>query len=165
MSIGVQIVGIFITLIALSLSSNRLGRDYFLAVGLLSCTFNSAVGFAFRHILSHCTSIIIIDLSSGMALGTLVGRFLNYVLSIKTDEGIWYPFILALSIIAGMSLGVSIHSVWVLFVTPWVGMVFNYLAYFLCNYFLIELEKDVDIRIDAEMVKEENDLRKPLLMI
>ena len=44
-------------------------------------------------------------------------------------------------------------------------MLFNYLAYFLCKYFLIELEKDDDIRIDAEMIKKENDLIKPLLII
>ena len=107
MFISVRIVGIFITLVALILSSNRLGRDYFLVVGLLSFTVNSAVGFAFRHILSRCTSIIIIGMSSGMALGTLV-RYVSYVLSINTDEDIWYPFILALTIIAGISLGVSI---------------------------------------------------------
>ena len=117
MSIGVRIVGISITLIALSLSSNRLGRDYFLFVGLHGCTFSSAAGFAFRHILIHHKSIIIIGLSSDMALDTLVGH-ISYVLSINTDESIWYPFILALPIIAVISLGVSIYSVFVLFVTP-----------------------------------------------
>ena len=164
MFIGVLIVDIFICLLALSLSSKRLGRWFVLVVGLLSYTFGSAVGFAFMHILGHRKSIIIIGLSSGMAHTTLVGRIF-YVLLIKTDEGIWQPYIAPLMIISGMILGGAMSVVWALSVNPWVGMVFNSLAFFLCNYLLIEMENDVELRIDAEMIEEENGLRKPLLMI
>ena len=42
---------------------------------------------------------------------------------------------------------------------------FNFLAYLLCYYMLTKLENDVEPRVDAEKMKEENDLIAPLLII
>ena len=44
-------------------------------------------------------------------------------------------------------------------------MTLNVLLSLLCKYLVIELENDVEPRVDAVKMKEDNDLRTPLLII
>ena len=88
-----------------------------------------------------------------------------HVMSKNPGEEIWHTNIMASMIIDGVVLLTPIKTVWGLFVLPWVGMAFNFLAYSLCYYMLMKLENDVEPRADAEKMKEENYYRAPLLII
>ena len=88
-----------------------------------------------------------------------------HVMPKNRGKEIWHTNIMALMIIDGVVLLTPINTMLGLFVLPWVGMAFNFLAYFLCYYMLTKLESYVDPRVDAEKMKEENDLRAPLLII
>ena len=88
-----------------------------------------------------------------------------HVMSKNLGKEIWHTNIMALMIMAGVVLLTPINTMLELFVLPWVGMAFNILAYFLCYYMLLKLENDVEPRVDAQKMKEENDLRAPLLII
>ena len=90
---------------------------------------------------------------------------LVHVMSKNPGEEIWHTNIMALMIMAGVVLLTPVITIWGLFVLPWVGIAFHFQAYFLYYYLLMKLENDVDPRVDAEKMKEENDLRAPLLII
>lgn len=156
----VYIIGLLIT----RSTCNRSRRKYVLLVVLINYTISSSIGFALqRHILSQFKSFLLIGLFSGMPPVAMLLRVVH-VMSKNPGKEIWHTNIMALTIIAGVLLLTPVITTWGLFMLPWVGMTF-YLAYFLCYYLLMKLENDVDPRVDAEKMKEENDLRTPLLII
>jgi len=160
-----SVVGISIGLLVTRSTSNRSRRKYVLLVVLINYTISSSIGFALqRHIPSQFKSFLLISLFSGMPPAAALLHVVH-VMSKNPGEEIWHTNIMALMIMAGVVLLTPVISIWGFFVLPWVGMAFNFLTYFLCYYLLMKLENDVEPRVDAEKMKEENDLRTPLLII
>ena len=62
-----------------------------------------------------------------------------HVMSNNLGKEIWHTNIMALMIMAGVVLLTPINTMLGLFVIPWVGMDFNFLAYFLCYFMLMKL--------------------------
>ena len=160
-----SVVGISIGLLVTRSTSNRSGRKYVLLVVLINYTISSSIGFALHiHIPSKFKKFLLIGLLSGMAPAAVLLHVVH-VMSKNLGKVIWHTNIMALMIMDGVVLLIPLITTWGLFVLPWVGMAFNFLAYLLCYYLLMKLENDVEPRIDAEKMKEENDLRAPLLII
>ena len=159
------VVGISIGLLVTGLTSNRSGRKYVLLVVLINYTISSSIGFALhRQILSQFERFLLIGLFSGMPPAA-ASLHIVHVMSKNPGKEICHTNIMALMIMAGVTLLTPVITTWGLFVLPWVGMAFDFLEYFLCYYLLMKLENDVEPRVDEEKMKEKNDLRTPLLIV
>ena len=64
--------------------------------------------------------------------------YVVHVMSKDPGEEFWHNNIMALMIIADVVLFTPMLTTWRLFVLTWVGLAFNFLAYLLCYYLLIE---------------------------